>query len=50
MLYAKFQENRTSGTGKEDFKGFNHNIWARRQVTKTIFTKSMFPLPKKALH
>ena len=26
MMHAKFQENRTSGTGKEDFKGFNHNI------------------------
>ena len=24
MLHAKFQDHRTSGSGEEDFKGFNH--------------------------
>ena len=27
MLHAKFQDHRTSGSGEEDFEGFNHMSW-----------------------
>ena len=39
MLHTMFQDHRTSGSGED----FGH-------VTKTIFTKCMFLLPKEDSH
>ena len=52
MLYAKFYDHRTSGSGEEIFKGFTIFVYGGHlgHVTKTIFTKFMFPLPKEAPH
>ena len=48
MLYAKFQDHKTSGTGK-DIKGFCH-IWALRpswSCDLDYLYKLSFPLPKE---
>ena len=39
MLHAKFQDHRTSGSGEEDFKGFNHILAWRPfgHVTRVIY-------------
>ena len=50
MLHAKFPDHRTSGSG-EDFKVFiSRHGGHLGHVTETIFTKFMFPLPKKVPH
>ena len=52
MLHAKFQDHRTSGSGKEDFKGFFH-IWAWRpswSCDLDHLCKLSLPLPKEAPH
>ena len=51
MLYVKFQDHSTSGSG-EDFKDFYH-IWAWRPSWSCDLDhlyKRWFPLPKEALH
>ena len=50
MLRAKFQDNWTSGSREEDFKGFYH-IWAWRPFWSCDLDhlhKLSFPLPKEA--
>ena len=52
MLHVKFQDNRTSGLGEGDFKGFYY-IWACRQSWSCEldhFYKLSFPFPKEAQH
>ena len=52
MLHAKFQDHRTSGSGKEDFKGFYH-IWAWWTFWSCDLDhlyKLSFSLPKEAPH
>ena len=53
MLHVKFQDHRISGSGEEDFLRFI-TIYGHGghlgHVTKMIFTKFMFPFPKKAPH
>ena len=52
MLHAKSRDHRTLGSGEEYFKGFaiyGHDGYLGH-VTKTIFTKCMFPVPKEAPH
>ena len=52
MIHAKFQDNRTSGSGEDDFKGFYH-IWAWRPSLSCDLDhlyKLSFTLPKKAPH
>ena len=47
MLHAQFQDHRTSGPGEEDFLRLLPYI---SMAGEMIFTKFMFPLPKKAPH
>ena len=50
MLHAKFQDLRTSGSGREDFLGFYH-IWAWQpswSCDMGHLYKLLFPLPKEA--
>ena len=47
MMHAKFQDYRTLGS---DFLRFCPYVDNLGHVTKTIFTKFMFPLPKEASH
>ena len=53
MLHAKFHYHRISGSAKriffKVFTIFGHGSHLGH-VTKMIFTKFMFPLPKKAPH
>ena len=52
MLHAKFQDHRTSGSGKKIFKGFYH-IWAWRPSWSCDLDhlyKLSFPLPNEAPH
>ena len=49
MLHAKFQGNRTSGSGEEDFKGYYH-IWvwpSSWSCDLYHLYKLSFPLPKE---
>ena len=52
MLQAKFQDHRTSCSGEDDFKGFNHiYAWPPSWSCDLYhFYKLSFPLPKKAQH
>ena len=50
MIHAKFQDNRTSGSGKDDFKGL-YPIWAWRpswSCDLDHLCKISFSLPQKA--
>ena len=50
MLHAKYQDHRTSGSGKENFEGFYH-IWAWWPYWSCDHDiKLSFPLPKEAPH
>ena len=49
MLHAKFQDHKTSDSGEDFFERFLPYIGVE-STTKMIFTKFMFPLPKKAPH
>ena len=52
MLHTKFRENRPSGSGEEDFKGFYH-IWMWRpswSCDPYAAKKFLFPLPREAPH
>ena len=55
MLHLKFQDHRISGSGEEDILSFFLLYMGMAailvsHVTKMIFTKFMFPFPKKAPH
>ena len=53
ILHAKFQDNRTSGSGEEDFEKF-FTIYGLGgyfvHVTWTIYINFCFPLPKEDAH
>ena len=52
MIHAKFKDQRTSGSGEEDFKGLYH-IWAWRPSWSCdldhLYKRSFF-LPKETPH
>ena len=52
MIHAKFQDNMTSESGEDDFKGFYH-IWTWRPSWSCDLDhlyKISFSLPKNAPH
>ena len=52
MLHTKFRENRSAGSGEEDFEGFLP-IWAWRpswSCDPDATNKISFPLSKEAPH
>ena len=52
MLHAKFQDNRTSGSGGEEFQRFLPYMGGRPSWPYDLdhLYKLSFPLPKKAPH
>ena len=49
MLHAKFQDNRTSGSGEGDFKGLTIYGHGRHlgHVTCTIYIKFLYHCPRR---
>ena len=53
MLNVVFQDHRTLGSGDKDFQGFSPHMDIGGHlslVTRILFYKFMFSLPKEALH
>ena len=53
MLHIKFRENRSTGSGEEDFLKVFFHIWAWRpswSCDQDAANKISFPLPKEAPH